>query len=187
MAKARPIQFDRSDEAIERYRKNLETHRDSRTRYTARACPKATTRVIAKAIEVLPAVVPWLGIHDRETLIEDIGWQTIRECRGHDLAIGFLLDHVSWTRVQWEHERAIYEIGRYIGEIYVRAAEERLAAIRPEKRPRAKPSPARSSTALCVAQAGPCFVDLVACGTIDLANWVSDCLPDRSVVAQFLA
>lgn len=120
MAKVRPPQFDRSAEAAERYRVQLETHRDARTRYTATRCRKATRKVIQRCFNVLPAWVPLLTKTDREALIEDIGWQTVQACRGRDYAIGFRLDWVSWNRVQFEHELAIYHAAKHVATDYLR-------------------------------------------------------------------
>lgn len=189
MAKARPRRrprFDRSIEAAERYRVQLETHADARTRYTARQCKKATRRVIMQAFDLLPEWIPRLGWEDRDALIEDIGFATIQACRGREFAIGFILDHVSWSRVQWEHERAIYEIGRYIAEAYLRfyadpktdsdtlkkfldlvaSPQPRLALARWSARPEA----------FCYAETSVIFTDFVAQVT-----------PLRYVVGQFWA
>lgn len=191
MAKARPRRtrhprFDRSIEAAERYRVQLETHVDRRTRYTARSCKKATRRVIMQAFGLLPEWIPKLEWSDREALIEDVGFATIQACRGREFAIGFILDHVSWSRVQWEHERAIYEIGRFIAEAYLRFyADPKIDAEQQKKffDLAAKPHPrlalahwSARPEAFCYAETSVIFTDFVAQVT-----------PLRYVVGQFWA
>lgn len=123
-------QFDRSPEAAERYREVLAGSPDSRVAYTARRAKKAMRRVIMRAFRVLPDTLPKLDRIDREAFQEEIGWLAILACRGRDFAIGFRLDHVSTTRVQWEHERAIYAAGRFVAREFLRfCAASRSASL----------------------------------------------------------
>lgn len=108
-----------SDDQVERLRCEMQTHRDMQTRRMVRSAKKPTRRVIRVVLSHLPQHVRKMTSVEVDELLNSVAWESVQGCRGVDLGLGLELGQASISRVQFELERWIFEVGRYVTSRYL--------------------------------------------------------------------